>query len=368
MKIRISKKVLDLELSKVSKPVTSNNVLPSLSGILFEVDTDKIILTGSDGVTTIKSEIFKLDDILEIEKVGSVILPIKYIIEIVKKIDSKNITIELLEDNVCKIYDDISKFTISTIDAEQYPNFDFEIQSEKINIPLDVFIEIDKEVSFAVSQNDNRPILKGINLNSNGNLVATATDSFRLARKVIDKIYDNFNITVQKKIISDICKIAAGSETIDIYINERTLLFMFDNIKILTRIIDGQYPDVNKLIPQEFSREVTIDRIKLIKAIERVTLISSAAKSIVKFEINNNEFVISSSAGDLGNGTEKLTEFELVGDQIQLSLNSQYLINALRTFDTENIILKITSDVKPLIITKLNSYDLVQLILPIRTY
>ncbi len=368
MKITISRKLLDKELTKVSRPVTSNNSLPSLSGILFDVDTDKLTLIGSNGNTAIKAVINKTVELLDIEQVGKIILPVKYIVEIVKKIDSEKIVIELIRDNIIHIYNDKSEFNIVGISSDEYPRFDFSINEKKTKLTTTLIDDINRQVAFATSLSDNRPILKGVNISSKNNLVITATDSHRLARKVVENSFNSFNLTVPKLIISDLTKIVEKSETVDLYIKERSLIFKFDNITIFTKLIEGSYPDTEKLIPDNFSRSLIVNKDELIKAVERVSLISSDSKSIIKFDLRNNEFYVLSAASDYGKGEEKIEDFEFTGDNINISLNAHYLLSALKTFDSNKIVVKITSDIKPLIITEINDNSLIQLVLPIRTY
>lgn len=367
MRIIISRKLLDRELSKVAKPVTSNAVLPSLTGILFEVDSDKITMMGSNGNVTIKTAIERSND-LEIIETGSIVIPVKYLIEIIKKIDTDKINIELFEDSMIKITNEKSDFTIMGMDSREYPEYNFDKTGEKVTLNADDICDIDDQVAFAVSPRDERPILKGVNFASSGNLVATATDSFRLARKVISAHLANFNITIPRPTIQYVAKNVTNEKEIEMYINEKTVLFDFGNTQIWSKILVGQFPETSRLIPTEFNAEVVVSKDELLGAVQRVILVSSEQKNIVKITIDKTEFKLQSKVSEIGAGVEVINDYKLEGQSFIISANAQYIIDALKQFKEEKIKIRFIHDLKPFIITAVDSYDNIQLIVPFRTY
>lgn len=367
MKIVIARKLLDKELSKVAKPVTSNAILPSLAGILFEVDSDKITMTGSNGNVSIRTVMERSTD-LEIIKTGSIVIPVKYLIEIIKKIDTDKINIELFEDSIIKITNTKSDFTIIGMDYREYPDFNFDTVGEKVILNSNDLCDIEDQVGFAVSTRDDRPIIKGINFACTGNLIVTATDSFRLARKVISTSLSNFNITIPRPTIQYVAKNIEAAKEVEMYINEKTVLFTFENTQIWSKLLLGPFPETSRLIPTEFNAEVVVSRTELLNAVQRVILISSESKNIVKISIDNSEFKLQSKVSEIGAGVEVINDYKLEGESFIISANAQYIIEALKQFKDERVKIRFIQDIKPFIITAVDSYDIIQLIVPFRTY
>ena len=184
MKLKIKKELLLDGLTKVSKAISTKNLVPVLAGIKFELDQNGLTLTASDNDITIQVFLENNED-MEIDQEGSIIIQGKYILDIVRKLPDEVINIEVVDDLKIIIYTENSEFNLNGISKNEYPNITLETSKTPISIRSRIFRTIINQTSFASSNDEARPILTGINFKIIGNLLeCNSTDSYRLARKV----------------------------------------------------------------------------------------------------------------------------------------------------------------------------------------
>ena len=199
MKFTIEKNVLLTNLSNVTKAISNKNIIPVLNGIKFELTENGLELTASDTDLTIKSFIEK-DKIKKIDNPGSIIIQSKYINEIIKKLPDEIINFEVIDGLKVQITSKNSKFSLNCLNVEEYPQIKFTFQENPIILNGNLFKSTIKQTVFAISTQEARPVLTGINFKILGNIIEiTATDSYRLAKKTIilkENIKDEINITI----------------------------------------------------------------------------------------------------------------------------------------------------------------------------
>ncbi len=253
MNFKIKRLKLLNALSKATKAVSIRSPLPVLTGIKFDLHEDSLILTGSDSDITIQTKIEKDDDLI-IYQTGGVVLNSRYILDIVRKIDSDDITIQIIDGALTRISGSNSKFDLNGTDVLDYPRIDLSKTGTKILLNSLTLKDIISQTKFAASDKEHKPILTGINFKAaNNQLECTATDSYRLAKKIVSLDESvTFNITIPQKSLDEISKIIEKDELIEMYVSDRKVLYVFDNNIIQTRLIDGSFPDTNRLIPNSF--------------------------------------------------------------------------------------------------------------------
>jgi DNA polymerase-3 subunit beta len=367
MKFKINTITLYNALSKVSHIVNSKSPLQSLNGIYFSLDNDSLTLIGSDNEITIKCIV---SENIEIIKQGKIIIP-KFIVEIIRKINDDVVAVELMDNSLILVKSKKSEFKINGINAEMYPNIDFSITGENLNISNNDLRDIINQTIFATSQEVIRPVLQGVNMTSeDGVLTCVATDSFRLAKKVI-KIdnNNNFNINVPAKCLNELNKLLLENNNLDIYISQQRILFNLDNLIIQSRLINGNYPSTNNLIPDNFESILTVNKALFKEALERANILSiNTASYTVNLEKNSHELVLTSKNQEVGSINENIDYVSFEGNNIYLSFNSKFVVDALKAFDDENIIFYFNGSMNPFIIKSENNQSCTQLILPIKVH
>ena len=264
MHFRIKRIKLLNALAKATRAVSVRSPLPVLTGIKFDLQAHQLILTGSDSDITIQT-IIDEDDDLVILKEGAVVLNSRYIFDIVRKINSDDIEIEIIDGLLTRIKGSQIEYSLNGTDAIEYPRIDLSKTGTHFMMNALVLKDIIGETKFAASDKETRPILTGINFKAHDHVLeCVATDSYRLAKKIISIDEDvTFNITIPKLSLDEISKIIEKDELIELYVSERKVLFVFDKNIIQTRLIDGSYPDTTRLIPLEFDYELDMNEVRI---------------------------------------------------------------------------------------------------------
>jgi DNA polymerase-3 subunit beta len=378
MKLIILKDNLNAAIQHVSRAVSSRSAIPILSGIKLEATINGLTLTASD--TDISIQCFipaQLDNkkIINIFKPGSVVLPAKFFVEIVKKLPSKEIEIEIMDGYQTFIRSGSSEILIVGFDSEEYPSLPTVEDNNPITISSDVLKSMIRQTSFAVSTNEANNVFTGVLWTlKDKTLKFTACDRHRLAtREALISGEDevNFdNIIVSGKNLNELLKLLPDQNTnINIIVADNQILITFNDILFYSRMLSGTYPDTTKLIPTNYQTEVVVEAKLLIDALDRAYLLSREEKTnIVKLIMTDDHSLeISSSSTEIGKVTEQIEVKQIHGELMKVSFNSKYMLEALRAFDSEMIHFGFTGVMQPIIMNPEDGTKILQLILPYRT-
>ena len=371
MKFKIQRTVLLNNLNKVSRAVSNKSPLPILSGIKFEVLDQGLVLTGSDSDITIQTFIEAKEGVLDIIKTGSVVLSNRYISEIVRKIDSNEVTFEILDGQLTRISGSGSEFNLNGTKSIDYPRIDLSKTGEHFDMNSLIFKKVIEQTTFATSDKETRPALTGVNFKTDGDVIeCIATDSYRLSKKIIpgpEGIL--FNITIPGKSLTEVARIIENDCLIDFYITDRKVLFCFDNVTIQTRLIDGTFPNTSRLIPSEFNYTLNIDSREFLGAIDRASLFAEEETNhVVKLSLSKDNCILSSFSQEVGSVEENLSSALFDGNDLVISFSAKYLIEAIRAISSEKITIRFTQEMAPFVVTNKNDNSIIELLLPVRTY
>ena len=373
MKLKIKKETLLESLNKVSKAISTKNLIPILSGIKFELTNDGLTLTASDNDITIQTFLPK-DDNMQIEKEGSIIIQGKYILDIVRKLPDEYINIDVIDELKIIIYTDNSEFNLNGINKNEYPNISLEESKKVVSISNKVFRSIINQTSFATSNDESRPVLTGINFKIVGDLLeCNATDSYRLAKKTIhldNPVDENYNFVIPSKNLIEFNKILDdGEDNIEMHIFNNKILFKYNNLLFQSRLINGNYPNTDNLWPTDPVLTITADLNELYNVIDRASILTSdKEKNVVTFEINNDMLLVKSSSVEIGRVEEKMKINKENDEEIKISFSAKYMMEALKSFEGTTAKLSFFGEIKQIIVCEKDDNTLEQLVLPIRTY
>jgi DNA polymerase-3 subunit beta len=378
VKLTVLKDHLNEAIGHVSKAISSRTTIPILTGIKIDANASGVTLTASDTDISIQSFIpmeTQEETIIELYAKGSVVLPAKFFMEIVRKLPLQKVEIEVGDNFHTTIRSGSSEIQIMGLDPEEYPLLP-QIEDDKImRLPSDLLKTMIRQTSFAVSTNETTPILTGVMWTINdGKLKFIACDRHRLASREasidVDPQLRIHNIVISGRTLNELYKILPDQNAlIDIVISDNQVLFKMSSILFYTRILDGTYPDTSKLIPQAFQTELVVNTKELTDAIDRAYLLSREDKTnIVRMVMKEDRTIeISSSSSELGKVTEQLNVQHLKGELLKISFNSKYMLDALKVMDSDFIQIGFTGAMQPIIIKPEDSANLLQLILPYRT-
>lgn len=367
MNFKIKRLELLNALTKVSRAVSIKSPLPVLTGIKFDLKEDELILTGSDSDITIQTSIQNHIDIIE---PGSVVLSSKYILEIIKKIDSEDVHIFIVDGTLTRIEGANSRFDLNGTSYIDYPRIDLNKTGVNLQMKSIDLKEAIEQTSFATSEKETRPVLTGVNFKAKDHVLeCIATDSYRLAKRILNIDSDiSFNIIIPKKSLIEISRIIEKDELIDLYVSDRKVLFVFDHVLIQTRLIDGTFPDTSRLIPDSFDYSMSIDSTSLLNSIDRASLLTNEQTNIVKLTMNQDTVILSSFSQEIGSVEENLSRAFYKGEPLKISFSARYLTDAIKSINGQKVRVLFTGEMKPFIIKDFEREDIIQLVLPVRTY
>ncbi len=374
MKLTIKKELLLNALNKVSKAISTKNLIPVLAGIKFEVKKKRLILTASDNDITIQTLIEANDDDFKIESEGSIIIQGKYILDIVRKLPDQYINIEVVDELKILIYTENSEFNLNGISESEYPNIGLEESKKKVHIKASIFKNIVNQTAFAASNEESKPVLTGINFNIVGDVLeCNSTDSYRLARKVVkleSASEENYNIVIPSHNILEFSRIIDDEDRdIELHVFNNKILFKTGNLKFESRLINGTYPNTSNLLPEDSNLIVSTNLNAFYDVIDRVSILTSdKEKNIVTLETKGDILVLKSSSVEIGRVEEKMPITKNNDEDIKISFSAKYMMEALKSFSTETVDIHFVGEIKPILIKSSEDETLTQLVLPIRTY
>ena len=375
MKLTIKKDLLLNALNKVSKAISTKNLIPVLAGIKFELKKKKLTLTASDNDITIQTMIESTnEEDFKVEQEGSIIIQGKYILDIVRKLPDKYINIEVIDELKILIYTENSEFNLNGISESEYPNIGLEESKKKVHIKASVFKDIVNQTAFASSNEESKPVLTVINFNIVGDVLeCNSTDSYRLARKVIkldSASEENYNIVIPSHNILEFSRIIDDEDgDIELHIFNNKILFKTGNLKFESRLINGTYPNTSNLLPDDSYLVVSTNLNAFYDVIDRVSILTSdKEKNIVTLETKGDILVLKSSSVEIGRVEEKMPIMNNNSEDIKISFSAKYMMEALKSFSTETVDIHFVGEIKPILIKSSEDETLTQLVLPIRTY
>lgn len=372
MHFSIDRKYFYDKLSVVARAISVFSPLPALSGICIDVKNDQIILTGSDSNISIRSTIIKGElNQLDIEATGSIVIESKYLLEIIRKMDCTMVELEVIDHLLVRISSDNGKFNLNGIQSNEYPNIDFSEPMNSFSLKAIDLKAIVSQTSFACSDKDTRPVLNGVNFRSvNNTLYCSGTDSYRLARKVLSlDSKQDFNITIPSKSLSEVVRsISEEEENINIFVDNKKAQFIFDKTIIQTRLIDGTFPDVDRIIPTSSISTMVIDSKELAGVIDRTNFIRNEKIHLIKLECSTEITRIKTNSTEIGNSDEILTNCTYTGEDIRLSCNGTFMLDAIKALGSEKVQLEFSGLMKPIKIFNPEDDSVIMIIVPIRSY
>ncbi len=377
MKFTVNRPAFLKKLKDVQLAVSSRSTIPILTGIKLIASKEGIQLTGSNSDISIETFIRISDEQsgLKIEEEGQIVLqPARFFSDIVNKLPDENFTAEVNDRVQTSITSASSSFIINGLDAANYPHLPDIDTAQSFTLPVNLLKKIIKQTVIAVSTHESRPILTGIHLTINdGKLKAVATDSHRLSQRVIPIEGTeglSYNLVIPGKSLQELTRLLDDSlEEIEVAIAENQILFKTDDTLFYSRLLEGNYPDTDRLIPDSSTTEVALEAHVLLGAVERASLLSHEGKNnVVKLSVKDNTVEITGNSPEVGRVNEQVTAQSINGDDMEISFNPDYLKAALTTFGPVDITLKLISTLRPFVLVPTeDKNEFIQLITPIRT-
>ncbi|MDQ8760205.1 DNA polymerase III subunit beta [Streptococcus ruminantium] len=363
-------------LNITKRAISTKNAIPILSTVRISVTSEGITLTGSNGQISIEHFISTQDENagLLISSSGSILLEAGFFINVVSSMPDLVIDFNEIEQKQVVLTSGKSEITLKGKEADQYPRLQEVPASKPLILETKVLKQTINETAFAASQQESRPILTGVHfvLTDNKNLKTVATDSHRMSQRklVLDKPGDDFNVVIPSRSLKEFAAVFTDDiETVEVFFSNNQILFRSEHISFYTRLLEGTYPDTDRLIPTDFKTTAIFDTAKLRHSMERARLLSNATQNgTVKLEIANHVVSAHVNSPEVGRVNEEIDTLEVVGEDLIISFNPTYLIEALKAISSEQVKISFISSVRPFtLVPSGEDEDFIQLVTPVRT-
>ncbi|WP_226676668.1 DNA polymerase III subunit beta [Mesobacillus jeotgali] len=372
MKFKIDRGSFYEALTELSRSISSKAEPQIMNGMKMTAHAEGLTLIVSNHLYFVEKTIPpKADGKLSVYESGSVVVPAKYLVELVKKLPEE-LTVELIDLHKLSIKTEEISVVLSSFDVDDYPNTPVLDLGKSVQIPGHLLNEMVSQTAFAASSIDTRPVLTGLLVTLQDNkIICAATNSHRLAMRESELENDiEGSYIIPFTSVKEFMRLFHNSKgLITLYICENYLVFKTLNLAMYTRLIEGNYPNLNTLIPADPKTMITVQTSKFLKGIDRASLFNRESRNNnVKLElINGNTLKITSYSPDLGNIEEIQQIIELHGEkELSLSLNSTFLIEALKAFTEEEVTLNFSGSMRPILIKPNSNKRHLHLISPVR--
>ncbi|ETO40538.1 DNA polymerase III beta subunit [Fructilactobacillus florum 8D] len=366
-------------LNVVQRAISAKTTIPILTGLKIDVTDHEIMLTGSNADISIQTTISTSnpDNELQIQATGSLVLsPARFFAEIVKKLPDRELQVDVADQYQTTIKSGNSEFNINGLDANGYPHLPEIDHEHQIELPAKLLREVISQTVIAVSKQESRPILTGVHFTLEKHLLAVATDSHRLSQREVElesPLTSPADFVIPGDSLKELSRMLDDEEDlIKLSLSENQVLFTFGETQFYSRLLEGNYPDTSRLIPNSSDTKVQFAAGELLAAVERASLLSHESRNnVIKLTIKpaDKQVMITGNSPDVGKVEENLEPQALSGNDLEISFNPDYLREALRVFGSVPVEVAFTSALRPFTIKPLERPDeFIQLITPVRTF
>lgn len=363
MKIVCTQENLLKGLLIVSRGIGKSPSLPVLANVLLSTERERIKLQATNlelGVTYFLRG--------KIEREGKITIPAQLFLNFINNIPPTKVNLET-KDNTLQISCENFKADVKGISAEEFPLIP-KVDKEPIcKVSASDLKDGFLKVGFAAALEETRPEIAGVYLNISKNLVLAATDSFRLAEKIIKaKSSHSCEVIVPSKTASELTRIISEeAKEVEILVSENQIAFRLDDSELISRLVEGKYPDYKQIIPKDFTCQAVLETKDLISAIKTASLFSKAGIFDIKMEMRpkQNEVIITSESGQVGSNIVKI-KGKVEGRAEKIVFNYHYLLDGLDHINTDQVLIGLTGDATPAVLKPEDEKDYLYVAMPIK--
>lgn len=365
MKITFLSDNLQKKLPFLNHAVSLKGQLPILSNFLLEIKKGKLTISATDLEIGISSTIP-----VNVEKEGRTTIPAKNFSDLLTNIGNQKITLSL-EGETLKLTGEKIKASFQTTPADDFPTLYEEKGGGLINIKRSQVEEFISRVVFAAASDSSRPALSGVLLDKDGNEVLfVATDGYRLSiqKNVFTTKEELENpLVIPGRVIREILSINEESDDLDIFVSEKSnqVLFSLGETVLVGRLIEGEYPDYQKIIPTDFNTKTEVNRLELLNAIKICSVFARETANIIKITIEKNKIIVSANSPSVGEDSVEILA-KTVGEENEIAFNAKYVLDLLSSLDKDDLVFEMTGPLNPGVFKIKEDNSFLHLIMPIR--
>jgi DNA polymerase-3 subunit beta len=362
MKLACSRDEFVAKLGVVSRAVSTRSSVQVLAGVLMRAEGSELQLAATDMELSLRTS---LD--AQVEGEGSVVVPGRLLVDLARLLPDAEVQLEhRAEEGVVQLVCGSASYRLHTYSAEDFPRLPEVDATQVFMVDAEALLETVAQVSRSASRDESRPVLTGILARFEpGKLVMAATDSYRLAVKEPELAgsTQELEAIIPARALTELARIAGDATQLELGVQENQVAFRTDDAVLTTRRIDGQFPNVKQLLPEQFEHVVTLPRSELLDVVRRVAVMAQR-NSPLRLRFSEGELQVSAQTQDVGEAKEALPA-PFTGDTLEIGFNAEFLRDGIESVQADEVQLKLISPLRPGLIQG-ESDDYSYLIMPIR--
>ena len=370
MQLSLLQENLNLALQNVSRFVSSKSQLPILSNILFTTDNGRLKLSATNLEIGINYWLGA-----KIDTEGSFTIPAKEITEFISYLSTGKIDLSLNPQSLLEISTIKAQSTFSTIPATDFPTLPPLDQKSSLEVDFNLLSQAISQVAFAAATDDSRPVLTGILCHfSSDTFSLVATDGFRLSRKII-KLTDNISLPDNKDLtllipsrsLQEVSKLAKNIKKIRFGASpdSNQLVFVLEDVELVSRLIEGDFPDYKRIIPDTFSTKIFLNKGEFDQAIKIASVFARESANVVKFSLKKDSLEISANAPQIGQNKVTI-DARIEGEPLDIAFNYKFISDFLTSIKGEEIIIELNESLSPGLFHDFQETNYTHIIMPVR--
>jgi DNA polymerase-3 subunit beta len=307
----------------------------------------------------------------EILRPGAAVLPARLVLEVVRSLPGDTVTLELRpQEQDVELISGSAKFHLRTLRAEDFPALPTPNAETRMTLPTQAFVDTALQVSRSASRDETRPVLTGVLISAGGQeLTMVATDSYRLSIKhaTLDSALDGaIEANVPARALQELARIAQAAEEpeLTVSLGQNQVVFEVGDIVLSSRLIDGQFPNYRQLLPESVEHELRLSSTEIADVVRRISLLAQK-NAPLRLGFSEGELTVSAQTPDVGEASEMLP-VPFSGGPFEIGFNPEFLRDGLESVDSEELVLKLISPLRPGLIETPDGGEFVYLIMPIR--
>jgi DNA polymerase-3 subunit beta len=369
MQFVVKRDILLKSLNFVQGIVEKKNTLPILSNVLIQLKDSKLSIVATD----LDIIFYDIISHVKIIKEGSTTTSAAILYDILRKIPSNSeLNFDLKSENKLSLKSENSDFNLLCLPTDNFPSFTDEFEGSEFSLDNNRFLKLLNKTRISISNDDTRHYLNGIFLHlteAHGRnfLTGVATDSHRLSSSSVEIDNSNFtSLILPKKTVFQLCSLLTeSSDQLFVQTSDNKIKFKLGNMKLISKVIDGKFPDYKKVVPTNNEKTLVVDSKDFINSIERVASVSLDRKEGVKLLINKDNIQLSVNSANSGEGNEKI-KANFNSENLSISFNSKYLIDIASEIEDKFLKMNLKDSVSPVLIEDSSDKNSYYVIMPMK--
>lgn len=366
MKLSLSTGELLAQLQTATRVASSRASVQALSGVMISAEADQAVLLATDMEVGLRVPLAA-----EVLQPGSAVLPARLVLEVVRSLPGETVTLELRsQEQDVEVISGSAKFQLRTLRSEDFPTLPGPAADTRMTLPTQAFVDTALQVARSASKDETRPVLTGVLISAGGQeLTMVATDSYRLSVKhaVLESPLEGaIEANVPARALQELARIAQSVEEPELAVSlgQNQVVFEIGDIVLSSRLIDGQFPNYRQLLPESVEHELRLSSGEIADVVRRISLLAQK-NAPLRLGFAEGELTVSAQTPDVGEASEILP-VPFSGEPLDIGFNPEFLRDGLESVESDELVLKLISPLRPGLIESPDGGEFVYLIMPIR--